>query len=59
MVVVVTVSEHTNKSGRVTSVLGVMKKTFVDLNSVSNPPRSFYFSIFTIFIGIRGASGSL
>ena len=59
MVVVVAVSEHTNKSGSVTSVLGSMKKKFVDLKAVSNPPRSFYFSIFTIFIGIRSASGNL
>ena len=49
-VVVGTFSEHKNKSDRATFFLGSMKRKFVDLMAVSNPPRSFYFTIIAIFI---------
>ena len=49
-VVAGTFSEHTNKSERATFFLGSMRRKFVDLQAVSNPPRSFYFTIIAIFI---------
>ena len=48
--VVGTFSEHTNKSERATVFSGSMKRKFVELQAVSNSPRSFYFTIIAIFI---------